>query len=157
MLTRKLEQKAGRDRPVRTVHTLNRKRGTFRGGQGRNRLFKTFRLILIFTGLLALACWDCPGKAMAAQDWGWTVNEMPVFIGPGNQMNPVASDRTIFYGDFNRNSVGWLVKKDLYNGLPEESLFGPGIHVGPDADSTSVVWQNANNQVCKRPIAGGPD
>ncbi|MFA5809001.1 MAG: hypothetical protein WC935_01510 [Thermoleophilia bacterium] len=94
---------------------------------------------------------------MAAQDWGWTVNETPVFIGPGDQRKPVPLDRTIFYSDFNRSLGGWLVKKDLYNGLPEESLYGPGIPAGPDADSTSVVWQNSNNQVCRRPIAGGSD
>ncbi|MFA6000512.1 MAG: hypothetical protein WC828_00145, partial [Thermoleophilia bacterium] len=139
------------------MHALNRRNGTFRGEAGRSGLFVTLRLIIIIAGLLVLACWDCPGKAMAAQDLGWTVNEMPVFIGPGDQTKPVASGRTIFYTDFNRSPNGWLVKKDMYNGSAEESLSGPGIHAGPDADSTSVVWQKSSNQVCKRPVSGGAD
>lgn len=152
-----LEQKAGRTRPVSRALALYRRRGTSRGGTGRGGLLKTFRLISVSIALLALACWNCPGKAMAAQDWGWTVNEMPVFIGPGNQNKPAPSDRTIFFRDFNRSSVGWIVKKDLYNGLPEESVYGPGIHAGPDADDTSMAWQNSGNQVCRRPVAGGSD
>ena len=87
---------------------------------------------------------------------GWSVNEIPVATGPGDQITPAADGGKAVYNDLNRSASGWVVLQDLFDGQPE-AVAGAGVFAGPDIDGGYIAWQNANSQVCRRPVAGGTD
>ncbi|MEK6536159.1 MAG: hypothetical protein AABZ63_01590, partial [Actinomycetota bacterium] len=91
---------------------------------------------------------------MAAR--GWSVNEIPVATGPGDQITPAVDGGKAVYNDLNRSASGWVVLQDLFDGQPE-AVAGAGVFAGPDIDGGYIAWQNANSQVCRRPVAGGTD
>ncbi|MBI5871386.1 MAG: hypothetical protein HZB44_10620 [Actinobacteria bacterium] len=84
------------------------------------------------------------------------MTEIPVAQGPGDQITPAVEDGTAVYNDLGRSVQGWIVKKEIFSGDSAE-VGGAGVTAGPDIDSGAIAWQNSNNQVCRRPLAGGDD
>src|SRR5665811_1757335 len=113
-------------------------------------------------GLITLICWDFSdtGSAGANGDpnvsWGWSVTEIPVAQGSGDQVSPAVEGGTAVYNDLERSDRGWVMKKNIFGADPVE-IGGAGVIAGPDIDSGAVAWQNTNNQVCRRHLDGRVD
>lgn len=133
-----------------------------RGNGGRFHATIRLRYILMVLGLITVACWDLSDTGRAgvngqpAVSWGWSVTEIPVAQGPGDQVSPAVEGGTAVYNDLGRSAQGWVVRKDIFSGDSAE-IGGAGVKTGPDIDSGAVAWQNTSNQVCRRPLAGGAD
>ncbi|MDO8737256.1 MAG: hypothetical protein Q7K29_09295 [Thermoleophilia bacterium] len=84
------------------------------------------------------------------------MTEIPVAQGPGDQVSPAVEGGTAVYNDLERSAAGWVVSKDIF-GEDAAPIGSAGVIAGPDIDSGAVAWQNLNNQVCRRPLAGGAD
>ncbi|MHB9112787.1 MAG: hypothetical protein ACYC4D_09235 [Thermoleophilia bacterium] len=84
------------------------------------------------------------------------MTEIPVAQGPGDQVSPAVEGGTAVYNDLGRSTLGWVVRKDIFSG-DSADIGSAGVTAGPDIDSGAVAWQNRNNQVCRRPLAGGVD
>jgi beta propeller repeat protein len=124
----------------------------------------------MLVGFISLLCWDYSDTtdAGAAEtppvaSWGWSVTEVPVVQGPGDQITPAIDGGIagigggiVVYNDLNRSPQGRLVIKDLYAGPPVE-VSGAGVVAGPDIDGGFIAWQNSNNQACRRDPGGGAD
>lgn len=129
-----------------------------------DRFNATIRLkyILMVLGLMVVACWDLSDTRSAganegpATSWGWSVTEIPVARGSGDQVSPAVEGGTAVYNDLGRSPHGWVVRKDIFDGDLSE-IGGAGVIAGPDIDGGAVAWQNTSNQVCRRPLAGGVD
>lgn len=134
-----------------------------RGRMGLDGPGVRLRYILILVGLIFFVCWESWSiKSVGASEAplvatpGWSVNEIPVATGPGDQITPAVDGGKAVYNDLNRSASGWVVLQDLFDGRPE-AVAGAGVFTGPDIDGGYIAWQNANSQVCRRPVAGGTD
>ncbi len=134
-----------------------------RGKAGYASRFIRLRFILMVLGLIALVCWGLSDTDGAAADvrpepgtWGWSVSEIPVYTGRGEQMSPDIAGRTVVFTDYFSNFQGQVLKKDLYGGQAEE-IGNRGVRVGPRIDESGVVWQDHGGDICRRRASGGAD
>ncbi|MHB8792042.1 MAG: hypothetical protein ACYC6O_01700 [Thermoleophilia bacterium] len=84
------------------------------------------------------------------------MTEIPVAQGSGDQVSPAVDGGTAVYNDLGRSTQGWVVRKDIFSGDTAD-IGTAGVTAGPDIDSGAVAWQDSNNKVCRRPLAGGDD
>lgn len=120
------------------------------------------KYILMLVGLISLISWNFSNRKEAEASepppsaWGWSVTEIPVAQGPGDQKSPAVDGSTAVYNDLNRSSSGWVVKKDIFEGEPE-AVAAAGVVAGPDIDNGGIVWQKVGYQVCRRDLSGSSD
>ena len=138
----------------------SRDRAVPRGNEGKYRLFIRLKYSLILMGLVVLSIWGFSdsGSAGAAEPalpevWGWSLTEVPVYKGTGDQETPDVEGRTVVYNDLNRSRSGWGVGKDVLGG-EAQAIGGEVGSVGPKIEGEAVGWEDGARQVLRRPGRG---
>lgn len=161
MLKRKLSEDRSIDMRGGAVHSVYGT-GASPGGSSGNWLQQAVwaggivaSACLIITFLVTMSG-STPAQA-AASEPQWSVDEVPVATGPGDQLSPSLSGTSVVYGDTAGDPAGIVVLKHVDDPGYEEQLFGPGILAGPAIDGDKVAWQDQDSRVCARTLATGAE